>query len=60
MVLLGESASEETYLLTYLLTVLVSQTKCGEMVNSAFFKIIILVHVNVYRVSYYTVIQIKS
>ncbi len=57
MAVLGESASEETHSLT----VLVSQTKCGEMLKySAIFQMIIIMHVNVYRVSYYTVIQIKS
>ncbi len=34
MAVLGESASQETHLLT----VLVSQTKCGEMLDSTIFK----------------------
>ncbi len=45
---------------TELLNVLASQTKCGEMWNSAIFQMIIIMHVNVYGASYYTVIQIKS
>ncbi len=43
MAVLGESASQETHLLTYL----VSQTKCGECRNSAIFQITILMHMNV-------------
>ncbi len=48
MAVLRESASQE---ITYLLTYLVSQTKCGRFKcrNSAIFQMTILMHMNVYE-----------